>query len=548
LSEITSNGARPSLTAFRPTRFQVTIAAALVTALVLLGTVVLILNSPIAGVHARLDMSNADHVRVNQPVTVRFDQSVDLTKTRVTLDPTVGVEVHKQSDRLILTPLSQWASDKRYTVVLSDVSNSGHSSTLSGWHTVFTTQPKVGVAGVLVDGKLAPNPYSAVIKLNSKVGLQFTTAMKTSSVTIDLNGQPMSADQLKWAPDGQSVTLSVSPVPYQAFSLTVAQGAYSKDLDPLTDNPTASVNSTALMPTNPSSGIGPGFQVQRPIMIVVENSGPARPQVGLQDADMVYEYISEYNIGRMTAVYFNSPPALIGPVRSCRMINPFLTYSYDGLVMCSGASVGTLHWMFLDPYIVPGTINDFDQGNHFFRSDAKAAPHNLYTSGDRGTRLRAEWHLPPPNYQLDPPHPDIELNGAPANTIDVPLMAVHWDYDGGSKQYMRVDHGTAFTDDQYHAQLHAKNVVVMHVGFHDAGWVEDDNGGAHSVWYDMLGTGSADIYSNGKMIQATWHMGDPNIPMWDNHQPVWFTDGQGKVVELNSGLTWIHVVGNGQTS
>jgi len=536
-----------SLTSFRPTRFQVVIAVTLIAALVVLGTVVLILNSPIAGVHARLDMPNSDHVRVTQPVTIAFDQPVDLAKTQVQLDPVVGFEVHRQSDRLVLTPLSQWATEKRYTVVLSEVPNQGHSNTLSGWHTVFTTQPRVGVAGILLDGKPAPNPLQAVMRLNSKLGLQFTTPMKTSTVTINLNGQPLPADKLQWAQDGQSVTLSVAPVPYQAFTLSVAEGAYSKDLDPFSDAGTATVSSTALMPTNPSSGIGANFTVQRPIMIVVENSGPARPQVGLQDADIVYEYISEYSISRMTAIYFNSPPPLIGPVRSCRMINPFLTYSYDGLFMCSGASVGTLHWMFYDPYFVPGTINDFDAGNHFFRSNAKEAPHNLYTSGDRGTRLRSEWHLPAPGYQLDPAHPDIDV-GDPSNTIDVPLHAVHWDYDGATKQYMRVDHGTSFTDDQYHAQLHAKNVVVIHAGFHDAGWVEDDNGGAHSIWYDVLGSGPAEVWSDGKVVHATWHMGDPNVPMWDNHQPVWFTDDQGKVLELNSGLTWIHVVGNGQTS
>ena len=536
-----------SLTSFRPTRFQVTIAWALVIVVALAGLAVLLLNSPIAGVHARLDVPNSDHVRVQQPVTVRFDQAVDLSRTRVSLDPLAGFEVTKKSDRLTLTPIGGWTADKRYTVLLTDVPNTQHSITLSGWHTVFTTQPRVGVAGVLVDGKLAPNRTQATMRLNSKLGLQFTTPMKTSTVTIDLNGQPLSQDKLQWAADGQSVTLSVSPVPYQPLALIVAQGAYSRDQDPLTDNAQATVSSSALMPTNPSSGIGPTFAVQPPIEIVVENSGPARPQVGLQDADMVYEYISEYSISRMTAIYFNSPPPLIGPVRSCRMINPYLTYSFDGLSMCSGASVGTLHWMFYDPYLVPGTINDFDRGNHFFRSNAKEAPHNLYTSGDRGTRLRSEWQLPAPSYQLDPNHPDIEV-GQPSNTIDVPLHAVHWDYDGNTKQYLRVDHGTAFTDDQYHAQLHAKNVVVLHVGFHDAGWVEDENGGAHSVWYDMLGTGSAEIWSDGKVVNATWHMGDPNVPMWDNHQPVWFTDDQGKVIELNSGLTWIHVVGNGQTS
>ena len=241
-----------------------------------------------------------------------------------------------------------------------------------------------------------------------------------------------------------------------------------------------------------------------------------------------------------------SVPGLSGPVRSCRMITPFIGFTFEGFTLCCGASVGTLHYMFQDPHSVPGTINDFDNGNHFFRVDFKAAPHNLYTTGDRGLRLRGEVPVPAPEYLVDPVHPDIDM-GQPADAPSIPPHSVDWTYDPNSKQYLRFDHGTPFTDDQYHAQLHAKNVVVMHVGFRDAGWIEDENGGAHSVWYDMLGAGSAEIWSNGKVVHATWHMGDPSQPNYDNHHPVWFTDEQGKVIELNSGLTWIHVVGNGQT-
>ncbi|HEY8641855.1 MAG TPA: DUF3048 domain-containing protein [Candidatus Dormibacteraeota bacterium] len=536
-----------SLTSFRPSRFQVFVAAALVVAVALAGLVVLVINSPIAGVHARLDVPNADHVRVQQAVTVRFDQAVDLSKTRVTLDPGAGFEVTKTSDRLTVTPIGAWATDKRYTLILTDVPNIQHSITLSDWHTVFTTQPRVGISALLVDGKAVADPTQAMMNLNSKLGLAFTTAMSTSSVTINVNGQPLTPDKLQWAVNGQSVTISAAPLPYQTMTIGVAQGAYSKQNDPFTDNLTASVSAQALLPSNPTSNITAGFKTLPPIMIVVENSGPARPQTGLQDADIVYEYISEYSISRMTAIYFNNPPALIGPVRSARMINPFIGFSFDGLTMCSGGSVGTLHYMFQDPHSVPGTINDFDRGNHFFRSSAKEAPHNLYTSGDRGVRLRSELPVPPPEYQVDPAHPDIDM-GSPADAPQVPLHAVSWTYDPNSKQYLRFDHGTPFTDDQYHAQLHAKNVVVMHVGFRDAGWVEDENGGAHSIWYDMLGSGAAEVWSNGKLVHATWHMGDPALPHYDNHRPVWFTDEQGKVMELNSGLTWIHVVGNGQTS
>jgi hypothetical protein len=92
-----------------------------------------------------------------------------------------------------------------------------------------------------------------------------------------------------------------------------------------------------------------------------------------------------------------------------------------------------------------------------------------------------------------------------------------------------------------------KNLVLMHVPFRDAGWVEDDNGGAHSIWYDMTGTGQAEIYSNGRMIQATWHMGQAGAAFYQNDQPVWFSDQSGHFIRLNTGLTWIHVLGNGQT-
>ncbi len=90
-------------------------------------------------------------------------------------------------------------------------------------------------------------------------------------------------------------------------------------------------------------------------------------------------------------------------------------------------------------------------------------------------------------------------------------------------------------------------MVIVHTGFHDAGWIEDDNGGAHSVWYDLNGSGPAEVYSDGMLIPATWHMGKGSgQAYWDNHDPIWFSDAGGVPLELNSGLTWIHVVGNGQ--
>jgi hypothetical protein len=159
--------------------------------------------------------------------------------------------------------------------------------------------------------------------------------------------------------------------------------------------------------------------------------------------------------------------------------------------------------------------------------------------------VRGEYPQPAGGYAVDPPHGDVAA-GAPADPPQVPLHGVTYGYDGGSGQYLRFDHGAAFVDQLTGQQLHVKNVVLVHVPFHDAGWVEDDNGGAHSVWYDMLGSGPAEVYSDGLVVHATWHMGAAGQSYFDNHTPVWFTDEAGQVLELNTGLTWIHVLGNGQ--
>src|SRR5260370_5759733 len=59
-----------------------------------------------------------------------------------------------------------------------------------------------------------------------------------------------------------------------------------------------------------------------PIIIQIENSSQptVRPQTGMQQADMVYEYISDFGNPRLSAIYWHPPSILIGPVPSRRLI------------------------------------------------------------------------------------------------------------------------------------------------------------------------------------------------------------------------------------
>jgi len=520
---------------------------ALAVVVALIGAVAAVLVVDVLPLHAQLAMAAGEsHVRATDPVTVRFNRDVDVSHVSVEVKPTAALTIKRLKDRLVLVPADRWQAAQTYEVLLGDVPDSTHTATLKGWHATFKTQPHVGVASIKADGKVLKN--GAVLRPHSKVTLAFTMPMRTASITPMINQQAVSAGAYAWSKDGTGLdlTLPATLVPYEAFQLTLGKSGFAADGDMLTDVPKVSLSIQAVMPSNSGSVVPADF---KPIAVVVENAPGSHPHAGLQQADIVYEYISEYSIGRMTAIYFGKLPSEIGSVRSCRLINTFLTYAYAAPVMCSGMSGGT-QWYFQgqNGHPVSSIVNDSDSGGHFYRVGSKAAPHNLYTDADRVARARTEVAGPSaPQYMVDPPHPDVPM-GQAAAAPSVDLHGISYTYDASNRDYLRFDRGEPSADGDTNAQIAVKNVVVMHVGYELADYVEDVNGGAPSVRYFMNGLGPAEIWSNGSMIHATWHEGAVGQDYFYNHAPVWFTDDQGNVLELNTGLTWIHVLGNGQTS
>jgi hypothetical protein len=503
-----------------------------------------------AGLKASIAKPAAGYYRILEPVPIDFDKKIDAKSIRMSVTPQAGYSTQVKGNRLLLTPMTNWKAATTYTITLKQLASADHSTSVSNWKGRFTTQPHTGIAGFLVDGQAVTG--QPTVRPISHLGLAFTEPMNTSSVKVTLDDHPVDASKLQWSQDAKTVMLNAALAPYKTVRLSVADGAKTHKGDPITDLTTMTATTLGIEPSNPSSGIDGGFKTKPPVLVVIDNAGLARPQYGLQDADMVYEYISEYNISRFTLVYFNNSPGAIGPVRSCRMINAYLVNDFDAIQMCSGASIGTLHYLFGDKSVnmplLRVVINDFDNGNHFFRVGFKPGPHNLFTANDRVSRAQGEWGDTSPTFAIDPPHSDIDY-GSPADAPSIPLHHVSYSYDAGSQSYLPFDQGAPRVDANHGGgQLHVKNVAIMHVNFHDAGWVEDDNGGAHSIWYDMNGSGPAEIWSNGKVIQAIWHQGNPDDAYYANNKPVYFTDQDGNLIRLNSGLTWIHVVGNGQTS
>ncbi|TMC10614.1 MAG: DUF3048 domain-containing protein [Chloroflexi bacterium] len=500
------------------------------------------------GLSPSIAKTRTGYIRLNEPVVVNFSLKVDPKSVKATVSPATDFTVNIQAKKAMLTPTKGWQPGKKYTLSLKNVRTSDHTTELSSWKGSFNTQPLTGIAGFLIDGKAVPNGTATpTMGPLSKVTITFTAPMKIETAAPTLNDKPVPAPKFSWAPDTKSVDVVGPYLPFQALKFgvlstaTTAKGDLANDLTPI------ALTTLGLEPSNSTSQISAGFATKAALLVVIDDAGQARPQAGLQGADMAFEYISEYSISRFTLLFFNNPSSTIGPVRSCRMINAYLLEAFHGIQMCSGGSVGTLHYFYGNP-LLASNINDFDNGSHYFRVGFKPAPHNLYTDQGRALRLRDEQNIGAGPYVIDPAHNDVSL-GSPTEAPSIPLHGVNYSFDDSCSCYRPFDQGSPRTDSNTGGQLGVKNVVIMKVPFHDAGWVEDENGGAHSIWYDMNGTGSAEIWSNGRMVHAIWHQGAASNGYYENTtQPMYFTDESGNLLRLNTGLTWVHVVGDGQTS
>src|SRR5260370_41832128 len=119
-----------------------------------------------------------------------------------------------------------------------------------------------------------------------------------------------------------------------------------------------------------------------PAMVQIENSILARPQSGLQQDDLVYEYLAEGGITRMTVIYLEpSGSHRIEPVRSARPVTIHLWHAYHGVIFFSGANQRVLDMIAAEH--IPALSESSDGGVYFSRDPSRRAPHNLYTHGNR---------------------------------------------------------------------------------------------------------------------------------------------------------------------
>jgi hypothetical protein len=271
---------------------------------------------------------------------------------------------------------------------------------------------------------------------------------------------------------------------------------------------------------------------QPALSVKIDNAPAARPQSGLNNADLVFDCLVEGGLSRFLAVYQSQGASELGPIRSARPVDGALLRALNGGIFAySGAATGEIAPA--KAYSTAFLLSNDADGRPFERLTSRSAPQNVYSSTAKlraeAARQSAHPGLPSPLFTYGP----VVVGSPVSRHISVVLgrdASASWVYNGSS--YLRSENGTPhlLADGQ---QVRATNVVVLRVQVTHSGIT--DAAGNEDPFVLAYGSGAAEFFRNGVVEDGHWSR--PSVA-----SPYQFTATRGGALTLSPGLTWIELV------
>lgn len=277
----------------------------------------------------------------------------------------------------------------------------------------------------------------------------------------------------------------------------------------------------------------------RVVSVKIENSVPARPQSGLDQADVVYETVTEGGITRFNALFQSHSPKVVGPVRSARASDFYVVPQYHALFAHVGADSNLM--AALKDRAKYDDMDQFFNPGPYTRNRDRSAPHNVYLDVPR---LRAD-AISKRKYASQLEIQGLAFSRGAAETtrsiasVTIPFAIdnkVTWRYDAKTGTYLRSINGKPHVDAVSHAQYRATNVIVI--------WTQvksrphKDVAGSRTVEIVLSGSGRVSVFRGGARYDGTWQAGLDAPPV--------FRAADGRSIRLAPGTTWFEVIANSQ--
>lgn len=271
--------------------------------------------------------------------------------------------------------------------------------------------------------------------------------------------------------------------------------------------------------------------LDRPVISAkIDNAPLARPQVGLDRADIVHVELVEGGTMRYVGSWHSDLPDEVGPVRSVRPMDPDIVSPFGGVLAYSGAQQRFIDAMRNTP--VRNII--FDYGNDadlLYRGLPRPAPHNVIARVSQLADRYADDAAPQQPYVFADRFENATAvrDGSPASAINLVYGQngrSGWQWSASDNAWLRLQNGSPDVAASG-ARLSATNVVVLRVRVEVI----------QSIPTTFLGgeSGTGFVATGGKTIPVTWSKAG-------QADPIRILDEQGVAVRLAPGNSWVELV------
>lgn len=312
-----------------------------------------------------------------------------------------------------------------------------------------------------------------------------------------------------------------------------------------------SAQSGSAEPTEPEpglSGVNPltglpmdrAYENSRPVAVMLNDLKAAQPQLGVSQADIIYEVPAEGGITRMLAV-FQSLKGVgdLGSIRSTRPYYLELALSHDALLVHAGGSpdaYADIHSWGVDNM---DGVNGGSDAKVFWRDPERRKKagyeHSMLTSGESILGYLAKGYFRTEHKSGYSYLQTFTDDGTPAVGTAAGQISVKYSYyktasfayDAAAGKYLVSQYGGPYIDGNTEEQVGVTNVLVLKTSI---GVISGDTAGRLSV--KLTGSGDGIYCCGGKSVPIRWSKAGRNSPFV-------YTLADGSFLALGRGTSYV---------
>lgn len=272
--------------------------------------------------------------------------------------------------------------------------------------------------------------------------------------------------------------------------------------------------------------------IDGPILAVkIDDTIAARPQIGLEEADLVYIEQVEGGLTRLAAIFASVIPQSIGPVRSARISDIDILSQYGKVVFAySGAQPAIL--------TVIANSNLWDYGAQrqsptiYTRDGSRSAPYNMVLRGD----LLLEKANQDQREIATSKSIGWSFGDAPNGGVPIDSVAIRWPASKYEATWSKTEKRWLFSNggvSDFAAsgkQLGATTFVIQNVKMSDSIYRGSD--GSYTPLSETVGTGTGYVLRDGRAFKANWSR--PSAELGTT-----WTLADGSEINFAAGSIWV---------